>query len=247
MSRMLFAWLAACSSSPSTATVDALVVPPVPDAAPTSGDYDLSCLGNAPPTTAEDPITIGGTAGAISPNGMSQTLANVAIDVCSDAGSCAHVTSDSSGKFSGASLASGGAPLDLHLSATLTGYRPTRLYFPAAVARSQPNVPVLLLTPITFALLANAAGITPTHGDGTIVVGVLDCQNKPIAGATVTVRQGGHDVGTQFSAIQRGVIVFNVPPGATEVSASYQGNALLPHTVDSVADADITTAVRPGY
>ncbi|HEY5926063.1 MAG TPA: hypothetical protein VIV11_30465 [Kofleriaceae bacterium] len=261
--------LAACGED--HAKVDASIIiqdsPPIDskvfmDAPPSM--YDLSCLGANPPTTAADPITIGGTTQTLTMNGA-MPLAMVAVDVfrSSSATAIASVTSDNAGAFMTGNIATGGTPVDGYVRGAKATFRTTYLYPPTVVATSLPGVPVILISNALFDALSAQIAPQDDANNGALLVLVTDCtvpQPSPIEGATLSVQQGGSDVGTVFDlgglAPQAAgtFFVFNVPDGATQVTASY--NSMMFPTRTVVAhkkpmgmntEATLTVvAVRPG-
>jgi len=271
---LLLATLAACGSDNGAkkpdapnpdAAIDAKVFNDAPVDAPPN--YDFSCLGSAAGSAA-DPVTVSGTTETINSsfNGI-MTVGGAQVDTCpSSSLTCPNggtgarldrVTSDATtGVFTTGNLTTGGTALDVYLKATATGYRLTYLYPPNPLTASIPptngGAPVFMLTPGQFSGLQLISGVTATSGTGTLLVAVVDCQNNPIQGATVTVKQGGVDVGTQYtsSMLMGAVAVFNVPAdtaaGGTVIGASYLSHTFPDHPVSSFADSDIATAIRPG-
>src|SRR5262245_64688298 len=95
--------LAACGSNNEKVDAPIIVIDAPPDAkvwmdAPPGPMYDLSCLGGTPPTTAADPITIGGSTQSLSMGGA-MAVANVDVAVFKNGvtNALATVTSDAAG------------------------------------------------------------------------------------------------------------------------------------------------------
>ena len=80
---------------------------------------------------------------------------------------------------------------------------------------------------------------------------VTDCATTPIGGASLSIQQGGTDVGSvfdlsQLSAQAKGAyFVLNVPPGDTTVIATVGSQVYRTRTVKSFADATTTTQLLP--
>jgi hypothetical protein len=271
-----FVMLAACGSDNEKKPDAKVVIPDAPidskvfndapvDAPP---NYDFSCLGSGAGTVASS-VTVSGTTETINSglNGL-MPVGSVQVDTCpSSSLTCPtggtgarldRVTSDATaGTFTTGNLTTGGTALDAYLKATKTGYRTTYVYPPNPLAASIPSTnggaPVFMLTPGQFSLITGFAGITPTAGDGTLVIAVVDCQNNPVTGATITVKQGGTDVGMQVNnpMAMGAVLQFNVPAdtaaGGTDIGVTYNTTTYPVHHITSFADSDVTTAVRPGY
>jgi hypothetical protein len=257
--------LAACGSSnnntadapPKDAPVDTKVFLDAPPDAPSM--YDFSCLGQAFPTTAPAAVDASGTAETLNSSFMLTPVTGATVDACPSASlTCpangpnkrlAATTTDMNGNWAFTALPTAMVPLDLYVKAIKTGELTTYLYPAHPLAATLAMAPMLMLSSTQLGLVSSVAGVTLTPGDSTVVVLVLDCANMPItSGATVTVQQGGTDVGMQFSSAQAmgSTIVFNVPPGATTIGASYNGMTFPTHPVNAFANGIVTTAIRPG-
>jgi hypothetical protein len=266
---------AACGSDNNN-TVDAHIVPPI-DAQPIDApkvfndappvNYDFTCLGNAAPTTAAAAITASGIVTQVDLQGMTPSIApldGATLDGCkSGAVNCtgpnhygAQATSAGGGLFSIGPFDTGATPVDIYVNMTFTGDRPARVYPAGPLAADQPNIPVLTFTNSAFGGLSVAFG--QMAANGTVGLLVADCANTPIADAanvTLSIKQGGNAVAgtttldaSTLSAMAAGLyIVFNVPPGETEVGATYKGMTLRAHTVTVLQATDSETIVRPGF
>jgi hypothetical protein len=261
--------LAACGSD--HAAPDAAIVlidsPPVDMAPPVDSPpdvpaYDFSCLGQPDPTTATDPITVAGTTETLSQSGL-QTLPGVTVEVfkTGTANAVDTQTSAADGSFTSGDIATGGVPFDGYVKGTLDGYRTSYLYPPSPPAASVTGVPLALFTDQILGQLAQFAQVTQDDTtNGLLFLTVTDCSNTPIQGATLSIQQGGQDVGTQFDlgalvSQAAGInVVFNVPDGATDITGSYGGMTFPMHTVvahkmpngqGAVGTVTLTT-VRPG-
>ncbi len=253
--------LAACGGDGGSAKPDAPIIhldaaiDAVPDAPPPPDArvYDFSCLNNTAPTTASAMVTVSGTANEFS--GMSVApAAGVSLE--------AHaVSGDAPLGMSGPTTASGAysigpiqgvTPVNAYLKATKTGARPTLVYPPQPIVADLGMVPTLMLTDtLLMQLLGFIPGGAPQDAaKGLLVVGVLDCANASIDGATVVVKQNDVAVGTVLDisqAMAGASFVINVPAGDTLVTATYKGMTLRAHTVKSVAGTDTFTGIRPGF
>ena len=238
--------LAACGSDKATpdASIKLIDAPPIDmkiweDAPPPM--YDLSCLNDAAPTTATDPITVSGTTSTLSQNNASPVPdADVDVFEVGTATALATVVSDSTGAFATGDIATGGTPIDGYIRAMEPTYRSTHMYPGTVVAASLTDVPVILISNATFTQLAGFAQITQNDDDnGALIVRVTDCSGAltGINGATLKVQQGGTDVGTVFDLGQLiaqaagTFFVFNVPDGETQVLVTYDGMAFPTRTV----------------
>jgi len=208
-----------------------------------SGPY--SCIGAALPTTAPASITVTGT---ITGNVTSPSpLAGAAVTgfQTGNATKLDSATTNASGNFS-LTIATGGSPVDGYVRVSKAGYIDTYGYPPAPLAASGSQSAVLITTSERN-LIASAFGVTQTAGNGVMAVVVEDCNAMPVTGATLSVKQGGSEVGAVYASGSAGAFyVFNVPPGDVVVGASVGGNVLRAHTVLVRADVVTLTGVTPG-
>jgi len=262
------AFAAACGDDAATpdapiVIVDAAIDAP-PDAyVPDAPNYDFSCLGNAAPTTATATIQLAGTAQEVFINGTTPGIRNamgVSVKACksncngpNDLGTVG--PTPAAGTFTTTAATTGGTPLDGYLIATKTGNRTTYVYPASPLTMNQAGVPVIMLTSQLVQALA-LLGVNQAVGNSMLAVLVTDCATPPmgIAGAVVTVTQGGTAVGdapfdaSSFDPQGTGAwFITNVPPGDTTVSATYNGMTFRAHVVGAVADTTTTTQVKPGY
>jgi hypothetical protein len=266
--------LAACGGSDATPDAAIIIIPDAPpDAAPPDAfepTFDLACIGNAAPTTATANVTLSGVGVEVAIAGTSPTIQAshaATIDICEAA--CAgadkldtQVTAatgcpTTGCPFTSAALPTGGTPFDVYLRVTKTGNRTTYVYPASPLTADFANIPALTFTDGVIAALG-VAGITQEAGKGNLILGITDCANLPItdtANLELTIKQGGTAVaGTtelslaMFSPMLAGTFaVFNVPPGVTEIGATYKGMTLRAHDVTVVAGATTASVVRPGY
>ena len=260
---------AACGGNNNT-TVDAHVV--VPDAKPIDAPkvfldappvtYDFTCFGANAPTTATDPATISGNGGELGTGGLTNTD-GIAISIYKTGVATALKTTVTAGGglFTSGALVTGGTPIDWYIVGSIAQNRTTYLYPPNLLTKDITMVPVPLVSDTLFGFLEQGAQVNQDDtNNGLLLVVVSDCMLKPITGATLKVQQAGVDKGTQFdlgalSAMAAGTFaVFNVPDGATQVSASYNGMDFPARTVmahkkpgNVNAEGTITsTAIAPG-
>jgi hypothetical protein len=261
--------LAACGSDKAKPDAPIVVIdsptadsPPPVDAPPDAPAYDFSCFGQPNPTTADATITVAGTTETLTMSGV-MTLANVDVQIFKSGVNTAldTQTSDANGNFTSGTIVTGGMPFDGYIKGTLATYRTSYLYPPSPPTMSLTGVPVALFSTQIFGQLAAFAQVQQDDtANGAMFLTVTDCANMPIQGATLSVQQGGQDVGTQFdlgalSSQAAGiVVVFNVPDGATDLSATYGGMTFPVHTVLShkkpngmnTVGTVTLTAIRPG-
>jgi len=244
--------------------IDAPIDTPAIDAPPDAPAYDFSCFGSAGGSSAPATITIAGKTLEVTQSG-SAALPSVAVDAYKT-GVAAPLASTMSGSASsnapGAftlTVPTATAPLSGYVKAALSTYRTTYLFPPNPLIADLAMIPVIMVSDTNFDLLTSVVLMTTQDdtANGVVLVGAVDCQNNPINGATITVQQGGSDVGMPQDLSQfgfPGLAVLNVPDGDTEVGASYGGMTFPPHTVvahkkanGSGGEGSLTiTVVRPG-
>ncbi len=234
------------AAAPDATIIDATVPP--------DGPPDrFACLGDPLPTVAADPIDVGGETSEVGAGGATP-LAGVVVTLFS-AGDAVlgNDTSDAQGLYS-VNLATGGTPLDGYLRATAAGYLDTYLYPPAPLAASTDAARAIMVTPGTFSLLANLAGVKPAKGAGNVLVIVLDCDDAPVQGAVVTASPAGtvrYNSGTfpsdtATSTAADGIAyILNVAPGTVTVDATVNGMSLREHDVVARSGTLTTTIVGP--
>lgn len=251
--------LAACGGDSGAA--DALII--VPDAAPDARPidappdaltYDFSCVANPAPTTGPNPLVVAGGATDINIQSMMPVpvaMVNVEAFRIGQAPPLAMTMTDATGAWSLSIPNAAATPVDGYVRAVKTGHRTTYLVPPAPMAANIANAPVLLLSNTTFDIIVQfVANTTQAPGNGSVALAVVDCANMPIAGATIAVTQNGAAVGSFFDAsqLQPGAsITFNVPPGQTDVTVSYNGTNFRARAVEVFAGSTTTTIVRPGF
>jgi hypothetical protein len=260
--------LAACGSD-SKSNVDAKVTikdsaidsPPPIDAPPDAPSHDFACVGMPLPTTADANIDLSGTVNEVTLNGAAP-LAGADVRLCK--GNCngqnqlGTFTSDAQGAFNFNGVATGSTPLDAYVRMTHTADRTTLVYPPLPFTATQPGIPVLTFSDSTLGLLAGVAGVTQDPTKGMLALAVVDCATTPItdsANIVFSIKQGGNDVAgtttTDLGSIQPQAagtfIIWNVPAGTTEVSATYMGTTMfLKHNMLVTAAATTESIVRPG-
>jgi hypothetical protein len=261
------AFVAACGDGDAKPDAPIVIIdaPPIdgpPDAyVPDAPNYNFTCLNNSAPS-ATTTVLLGGTAREVVLAGTTpsvQPAPGVQIDACK--GDCQNAnrldrqTTDAQGNFTTAAIPTGGNPVDGYLLATKTGNRTTYVYPASPLAMNQPGVPVFVLSNQVVQALA-FAGINQLPANSIVGILVTDCSQPPIPvpGAVVTAKQNGvvvgdppQDVGALDPQGDGVFIAFNVPPGNTEVSATYMGMTFRAHTVGSVAGTTTMTQIKPGF
>jgi hypothetical protein len=217
-------------------------------------------MGNAAPTTATPTIVISGTATGLDLNGMNPSLTpldGATIDACT--GNCVGPnkldtqTTDANGSFTTSALATGGVPLDGFIKVSKATYRTSNIFPSAPLVADTAGTPALVFNDQVITALP-LLGVSQSPTNGNVGLLVTDCANTPIMGANVTVQQNGADAhGSIVDASMFGqqgagtYLVFDVPPGATEVGATYMGMTLRTHTVSVVMGETTGTQIRPGF
>jgi hypothetical protein len=223
----------------------------------------LGCLGAAIPTTANDPLVITGK--AFEP-GIPGFTTDTPIDGASIEGfargdeTTALVTasSNASGDFS-ANLTSGGAPVDAYLRSTAATYWTTYLYPSTPVFSNLSGVTVVMTNDTQTGLLFNVIGVSQEQNLGWISMIVLDCDGQPIEGAVVTSTPAAGNTAysdnngvpslTRTATRADGLaMLFNVPVGTLQLSATVDGMMLRSHSVvvSPISEKKmITTAIVP--
>ncbi len=233
-------------ASPDSATIDAPAI-----------QYDYSCATNPAPTTAPANIIASGTVAEQTMGGGNPVNGATAAAVSAAGATVDSAITTADGAFS-LDIATGGSPFDGHLRLSATGLRTTLLFPAAPLAESLTNAPSVMVSPTTFGFIsAFAPNPQDDATNGALLVIVTDCTGDFVAGATVTVTQGGTAVGdvVDLGAIAPGTFaVLNVPAGAALVNAAYDGNTFRAHSVLSEAagaNAPVgtitATLVQPGY
>lgn len=253
LSLILLAPLAACSTAASGTADD-------PDAGfddsvaedggtdDTDGDPttpvgpDLSCLTQPqppPPTTAVNPMVLAGQVVELTTVGTTHVdAADVALFRAGTPVVLARTTSASNGAFATGALNTNGRAVHAYLKAMKKGYRTTFAYPPVPYSTSSTTLVVPMMSDAVFSTVKTSLGAQQNDAhNGALLVAVLDCNDQPIAGATLSVRRGMSSVGnirelgTVLPADDGVFVVFNVPDGKVRVSASYQGTPLPEHEV----------------
>lgn len=220
------------------------------------GGGPFGCLGDPLPSTAPAMITVGGKSVTVGLNGQSP-LGNVTIEVFQGTSTTpiTSTTSNAMGDYS-VNLTTGGTPLDGYLKGTIATYKDTYVYPPYPLAADVDNAAALLITQSTFNLLQGLSGAQSQNAaNGFIGVLVTDCDQNPVAGATVTSNPPGTDVKYNQGGIPAAAAtstdtdglayIFNVPAGMVTVDAVAQGNSLREHAINARANVITTTIVAP--
>jgi hypothetical protein len=216
------------------ATADAV---PVIDATPADAPPpDFSCVGAGPATSAPNPVTLKG----IVHDGASSTplqMVNLDFLMPDETTVIGSTQTLANGRFTLA-LPTGGNPLPGVGRLSLTSYVDFWLYPAEPLYRDLLRIPAVMLTPgeLQLAALFDFNGATYDDTKGVVVVQVVDCANRPLAGATVTITPAsgiglyGDDSGTpsssQLTTSTVGLYeILNVDPTATFSASGTVGTA----------------------
>jgi hypothetical protein len=224
-----------------------------PDAAAEAeaGIDPFACLGQPLPTTAPATLQIGGITADI--NQMPIDAVDVQAFIGASTTAAAMTTSVANGTYS-LTVSTGGTPVDGYLRASKNGLIDTFFYAPSPVAASTNQAILLLATVQSFTFLAGLANVTPDPTMGTLVVGIVDCLGRPVAGATVDVQPAGttrylRNAMPSTAAADTDATglaaVFNVPAGSVTVGASAGARTLRQHVLNVRANVLTSTSVVP--
>lgn len=230
------AMLAACASACSF---------PTKIADPTGA---FACLGQPDPTIAPATVTIAGNT-IDEVDGMPVT--GVAVTgYFQDVSEMVFMGSSGSGGSFSESVSTGMIPRNAHVVATETGYETTDMY-PGAPIAGDVNllVPMFSQADLTSLQTASMQTLDPSKAQGIVLV--FDCNQKPLAGATVTVdppagaiiygMQNAPALGQTETDDSGLVFVLNLTPGTITVTASV-GDTKLPTRTTSAGSGEVLVA-----
>jgi hypothetical protein len=231
---------------------DAAVVDAVPGADARTDRF--RCLGEPLPTTAADPIRVGGT---ISRAGLqTRPLSGATVEVFRRSGgsAMASATSGGDGSYS-VSIVSDGDPLDTYMRMSSGTLLKTELYAGSPVVADVSGSDSVLTDANTFRVVTNLVGVTQAANLGAVTVRVGDCDNNPVSGATLTgfgnarVFYAGDDGRPSSDPTATGALglafVFNVPTGDLTINAEIDGETLRPNRIASRAGTLSLAQVSP--
>jgi len=232
---------AACSIQEKTLIEDAAMGAP------------FACLGQPLPTTAPAQVTISGTMFAPF---AGTPVGNAVIEgfLVGTAPPIFTVTASAAGAFS-REQGTGGAPRDTYLRSAPNGYLTTYLY-PAVPVAGDVTDAFQMFTATDMNTIATASGLPARDPNKvTFLITVVDCNGKPVPGATITTNPPGmvryfanttpSPTAVATDASTGAGIVSNVDVSNTTVSATVGGMTLRSHNLDGVAGAIVETAIRP--
>ncbi len=162
------------------------------------------------------------------------------------------IQTDSNGMFS-QGQGTGGVPTDAFLHITANGSLDT-VEFPAVPVADNITIDAQMFTSTELGTLAMVAGVTADPTKALIIVSVVDCNDAPLVGATVTTTPAGETrylVNRQPSASAvatdpTGVaFIYNLPPSTTQINAMVNGMTLRSHSVLAQAGLVTQTEIQP--
>jgi hypothetical protein len=231
---------------------------PLPDATPPVDARMpvLDCQDPTPPTP-DDPIVLTGLITGLPGAGGTEPLptASVAGYKRTDT-----TTPIATGTVDGAAMytlsaPTAGAPLDGFVRFAAPNYLPTNLFAPDPLRKSATiNSPPLFGTGL-ISLLELVGDYLTEAGTGIVLFRVVDCDNKSVEGATVTLdppggllryaAAGDQPIPSkqQMKTSSNGtVFIFNRPPGPMTIKVDYMGTKLQDNTV-LVFDTQVTSTL----
>jgi len=165
----------------------------------------------------------------------------------------AMTTTNAQGDYSMTVMTSGA--IDGYMVATMSGYVDLYFYPTEPFAGNYTDGDMNMITPNNKNLLSQFSGGSQMAGKGLIALAVLDANDMPVTGATVSsmpaasaYRYNGNTGIPSNSAAMTGAdgvaFMFNVS-GPVTVTASKSGMTFKSHVVEARADKMTTTAVAP--
>ena len=255
----LFA-VAACGASPAApdAPLDARALdarsPDAPaDSPPDAAGPNLACLGQAPPSTAPDPLPVAGKLFAVDHYDVAPvTGGTVVLRRRGTDAVLAQTTTAADGSFT-MSVASGGAPVDAYFAIAADGYRPTRVE-PGDPLSGGENALMLVAADDELARWYTAAGATYAAGARTLVTANVDCDDATLAGSTVAIAPAPatttyyDDIAKQWSsslAASTNGFALVTGAAATVTATAAVGTTQLPPRTITVPSGTVTLALLP--
>lgn len=212
-----------------------------------------SCLGDPPPTSADQLVTLQGQ--AVNPSdqmplaGLSVSLKDRNLNAIDGP-----ITTEASGAFR-FSLSTSGIPVDrVYLNATGAGRVPTYYAPPRPLTESLQIGLGVISTMQGESLALGALGMPFTPGTGAVLFTIADCNDKPIANAVVTSAPTGAI--RYFDGVQPSMtatrtdaggvaMVANLPPGAVSLTVTVDGMTFPARSFTVVADSFVQTVLTP--
>jgi hypothetical protein len=214
---LLVLGLAACGDDELIPSIDAAG----PDATPIDAQLaDLGCLGDPAPTTAADPLSLGGE---VRDEDTGAVLANVAVELFAFAGdtSLGTATTDAQGIYS-ITFATGGTAQDVYFRFTATGYPDHVLIPPFPAFANNPSIRIALVSDTLLAATETEHGFTVGGGEGLLLVSARDCAGDPLVpDATVAITPAP----AGSVEIDGAIWAHGLAPGDGDVDVTNEGDA----------------------
>jgi|GEM_PF-2620956 len=223
-----------------------------PEKTLTAKTAPLACLGKPLPSTAPAQVTIDGQL-ADPYKGTPIAGATVEGFLVGAPAPIFTSTSDPTGAFT-RDQGTGGTPRETYLRVAPNGYLPT-YYYPPTPVSSDIEVRLSLFTAMELGVIGQVAQVNLDPAKVTFLIGVVDCNGDPIAGATVTtnppgdIRYFANDTPSadaiSTDARTGSAMIANVPASNTMISATLNGMALRSYSLEGVAGAIMEPLIQP--
>lgn len=216
-----------------------------------SQSFDFSCAGD-PAGTPTATITVSGT--TVTNSGTSLTPApgvSVTLLTNGDDSVLDTQTSDDQGNFTFAAQDTGSNALDVYIKGASEGKLDAYLFPADPLVADISNVPVPNIDEATLNMIGQL-GDPYDPSKSVIVLQLQDCSAIGVAGATVTVEQGGTeldinaiDLGSLFAQAAGIYFIENVPEGTTTIKATIGGHDFKAHAVKTFGHSTTSTQTHP--
>src|SRR6185295_20058851 len=164
------------------------------------------------------------------------------------------VTTDDQGFFS-RSQGTGTAPRKAHLHVSSPGFIDTYFY-PAVPIAVNLNAGLVMFTVDDLTMLAMAVQLPIDPSKAVLAVGVVDCNDRPVGGATVTTEpMAGRiylnsnvtpDPTATATDDRTGTAIFyNVSPSSILINATVDGMTLRSHSIMAMAGTLTQSEIQP--
>jgi YVTN family beta-propeller protein len=214
---------------------------PPPVIGQTPPDQPPPVIGQAPPDqpppVVGQGLVIAGTVSILQTSGLA-AAAGATVDAHrrADDTTLVTATTDAMGNFSLSVPTEG--PFDGYLTLTMSGLIPARVYVWRPPTSSIQIGNVFVTSSAMLSLLFQPLGLTATATQATVIILVRDSALSAVQVDAVSVLQGGSSVGYLFDpsslgTSDAGIWDINVPPGATEVSATSKGTSFGPAQINA--------------
>ena len=226
------------------------------DAGRDAGDGgDFSCTGAVIPQTAVPTFTVDGI--VTSAGLVRRPVTSALVELFGATGNPlgTHVTPDGGTYSLSTDLSC--LPLDGYLKASHrdAGFYDIYYYPPAPWRRPRAGLELVIFDDAARNLAAGLANVTIVNGTAALALGIDDCAGDPVSGATFTstpagdiryVAASGLPSSMQMSTSSKGqVLIFNLPPGTVQVTATARGQTFPTKSIDARADAITSTTLTP--